>query len=51
MKNGFIVLQHDGENPILGGSLQALPAMIDELKAQGYAFVTIAELLAIEPYL
>lgn len=51
MANGFIVLQHDGENPKLGGSLQALPAMIDELKAKGYSFVTIPDLLAIEPYL
>ncbi|MBP2645827.1 MAG: polysaccharide deacetylase [Firmicutes bacterium] len=50
MKNGFIVLQHDGENPKLGGSVQALPAIIDGLKAQGYAFVTIDELLETQPY-
>lgn len=50
MKNGFIVLQHDGVNPHLGGSLEALPVMIDELKKQGYTFVTIPELVEIQPY-
>jgi len=50
MKNGFIVLQHDGNNPKLGGSVQALPDIIDGLKAQGYTFVTISELLDTEPY-
>lgn len=50
MKNGFIVLQHDGDNPKLGGSVQALPDIIDGLKAQGYTFVTIPELLDTEPY-
>ncbi len=50
MQNGFIVLQHDGDNPKLGGSLQALPEIIDGLKAQGYTFVTIPELLDTEPY-
>lgn len=50
MQNGFIILQHDGENPKMGGSVQALPDIIDELKAQGYTFVTVPELLDIEPY-
>jgi peptidoglycan-N-acetylglucosamine deacetylase len=50
MQNGFIVLQHDGVNPKLGGSVQALPDIIDGLKAQGYTFVTISELLDTEPY-
>ncbi|MBP2658252.1 MAG: polysaccharide deacetylase [Firmicutes bacterium] len=50
MQNGFIVLQHDGDNPKLGGSVQALPDIIDGLKAQGYIFVTVAELLNIQPY-
>jgi peptidoglycan/xylan/chitin deacetylase (PgdA/CDA1 family) len=50
MQNGFIVLQHAGENPKLGGSVQALPDIIDELKAQGYTFVTIPELLDTEAY-
>lgn len=50
MKNGFIVLQHDGVNPRLGGSVDALASMIVELKKQGYTFVTIPELLEIDPY-
>lgn len=50
MQNGFIILQHAGENPKLGGSVQALPDIIDELKAQGYTFVTIPELLETDPY-
>lgn len=50
MKNGYIVLQHDGVNPHLGGSVEALPGIIDELKKQGYSFVTIPELLELPPY-
>ena len=50
MQNGFIVLQHDGDTKKLGGSVKALPDIIDELKAQGYTFVTISELLDTEPY-
>lgn len=50
IQNGYIVLQHDGENRKLGGSVQALPAIIDDLKAQGYTFVTIPELLDTQPY-
>lgn len=50
MQNGFIILQHDGDNPKLGGSVTALPDIIDELQAQGYTFVTISELLDAEPY-
>jgi len=50
MKNGFIVLQHDGVNPKLSGSVQALPDIIDGLQALGYTFVTVAQLLDSEPY-
>ncbi|HMM19165.1 MAG TPA: polysaccharide deacetylase family protein [Selenomonadales bacterium] len=50
MKNGFIVLQHDGANPHLGGTVQALPEIIDGLREQGYTLVTIPELLNVEPY-
>ncbi len=50
MQNGFIILQHDGENPKLTGSIQALPDIIDNLRAQGYTFVTVSELLDTEPY-
>ncbi len=46
-KPGAIVLMHDG-----GGNrsrtVQALPQIIDGLKAQGYRFVTIPELLEIQ---
>ncbi|MDZ8026056.1 MAG: polysaccharide deacetylase family protein [Nostoc sp. SerVER01] len=46
-KPGAIVLMHDG-----GGNrsrtVQALPEIIDGLKAQGYRFVTIPELLEIQ---
>jgi peptidoglycan-N-acetylglucosamine deacetylase len=46
-KPGAIVLMHDG-----GGNrsrtVQALPQIIDGLKAQGYKFVTIPELLEIQ---
>lgn len=50
IQNGYIVLQHDGVNPKLGGSIQALPDIIDGLKTKGYTFVTVAELLDISPY-
>lgn len=50
MQNGFIVLQHDGENTKLGGSVKALPEIIDDLQSKGYTFATISELLETEPY-
>ncbi|MBD2346033.1 polysaccharide deacetylase family protein [Anabaena subtropica] len=47
-KPGDIVLMHDG-----GGdrrrTVQALPAIIDGLKQQGYKFVTVNELLEMKP--
>lgn len=47
-KNGGIVLMHVGEASGDGSTLDAdaLPAMIDGLKAQGYTLVTLEELLA-----
>ncbi len=43
--NGSIVLMHDG-----GGNrsqdIEALPDIIDKLKAQGYTFLTVSELMA-----
>ena len=43
--NGSIVLMHDG-----GGDrsqdIEALPHIIDNLKAQGYTFLTVSELMA-----
>jgi len=45
---GAIILQHCAGNSkeILTGTVNALPVIIHTLRAQGYAFVTIAELLA-----
>jgi peptidoglycan/xylan/chitin deacetylase (PgdA/CDA1 family) len=50
MKKGYIVLQHDGVNPRLGGSVEALSDIIDGLKEQGYTFATIPELLEVPAY-
>jgi peptidoglycan/xylan/chitin deacetylase (PgdA/CDA1 family) len=41
---GSIVLMHDGGGP-RGGSLAALPGIIDTLRARGYRFATVSELL------
>lgn len=49
-KNGDIILQHNGEGPNLNGTVDALPGIIDELKARGYMLVTIPELLNIPGY-
>jgi peptidoglycan/xylan/chitin deacetylase (PgdA/CDA1 family) len=49
-KNGDIILQHNGEGPDLNGSVNALPTIIDDLKARGYMLVTIPELLNIPAY-
>ena len=43
-RNGSIVLMHDGGGP-RGETLAALPAIIDTLRARGYGFVTVPELL------
>ncbi len=40
---GSIVLLHDGQYPL--PTPQALPMIIDSLRAQGYTFVTVSELL------
>jgi peptidoglycan/xylan/chitin deacetylase (PgdA/CDA1 family) len=46
-ENGSIVIQHDG-----GGNrsqtLAALPREIETLKARGYAFVTVTDLLGLQ---
>ncbi|MDR3589799.1 MAG: polysaccharide deacetylase family protein [Negativicutes bacterium] len=49
-KNGYITLQHDGVNVHLTGSVEALPAIIDGLRAKGYTLVTIPELLELPAY-
>jgi peptidoglycan/xylan/chitin deacetylase (PgdA/CDA1 family) len=41
---GSIVLMHDGGGP-RGGTLAALPSIIDTLRARGYRFATVSELL------
>jgi peptidoglycan-N-acetylglucosamine deacetylase len=43
---GEIVLQHNFQNTKLQGTVDALPQMIDQLRAEGYEFVTIDSLLA-----
>lgn len=43
-RSGSIVLMHDGGSP-RGGTLAALPGIIDTLRARGYRFATVSELL------
>ncbi|MBR8644775.1 hypothetical protein KEH51_11080 [[Brevibacterium] frigoritolerans] len=40
------VLQHNFQNPKLEGTVKALPQMIDQLRAEGYEFVTVVALLS-----
>ena len=46
---GSIILLHDGletrPNPQCASTVQALPAIIRDLKARGYSFVTVPELI------
>ena len=42
---GTIVLQHCYNTPKLAGTVNALPEIIDRLRAEGYTFVTLPELL------
>lgn len=44
-KPGAIVLMHTGQGA--SGTVEALPKMINELKRQGYGFVTVSKLLNI----
>lgn len=44
VRPGSIVLMHDGGGP-RGGTLAALPGIIDALRARGYRLVTVTELL------
>jgi peptidoglycan/xylan/chitin deacetylase (PgdA/CDA1 family) len=41
---GSIILMHDGGGP-RGGTLEALPRIIDALRARGYRFATVSALL------
>jgi peptidoglycan/xylan/chitin deacetylase (PgdA/CDA1 family) len=47
VKPGSIVLQHGGggKGQDLSGTIEALPKIIEQLRSQGYSFVTIPELL------
>lgn len=48
-KRGAIILMHStGGN--LEATVKALPELIYTLKAQGYTFVTVSDLLGISPY-
>ena len=52
--SGSIILLHDGydlkEDPDRSQLVQALPTIIEKLQAEGYTFVTVAQLLKQEPY-
>jgi peptidoglycan/xylan/chitin deacetylase (PgdA/CDA1 family) len=41
---GSIILMHDGGGP-RGGTLAALPSIIDTLRSRGYRFATVSDLL------
>lgn len=47
---GAIILQHNFQSnaPLLDGTIEALPKMIDDLKKQGYKFVTLQTLFTLE---
>lgn len=45
---GSIILMHDGGDARREKTIEALPEIIDELRADGYRFVTVSELLGNE---
>lgn len=45
---GSIILMHDGGDARREKTIEALPRMIDELRSEGYEFVTVSELLGNE---
>jgi peptidoglycan/xylan/chitin deacetylase (PgdA/CDA1 family) len=47
-RNGSIILMHDGGGP-RDETLAALPAVIDTLRARGFGFATVSELLGYRP--
>ncbi|HZP26064.1 MAG TPA: polysaccharide deacetylase family protein [Dehalococcoidia bacterium] len=55
VRPGSIILLHDGEDTQQGvdrsNTLNALPGIIEGLRAEGYQFVRLDELLSIRPYL
>ncbi|MBI4199981.1 MAG: polysaccharide deacetylase family protein [Chloroflexi bacterium] len=54
-KPGAIILLHDGNETIHGAdrsnTIAVLPQIIDTLNKEGYTFVTVPELLKVDPYL
>lgn len=54
-KSGAIILLHDGNETIHGAdrsnTVASLPLIIEILTREGYTFVTVPELLKVEPYL
>lgn len=46
VRPGSIILAHDGGKSDRSRTLQALPLLIAQLKARGYRFVTVSQLLA-----
>ena len=42
---GSIILMHDGGDAVRSKTIGSLPLIIDGLRAQGYSFVTVSELL------
>jgi peptidoglycan/xylan/chitin deacetylase (PgdA/CDA1 family) len=47
-KPGSIILMHDGGGP-RGQTLAALPRIIHTLRARGYKFATVPDLLGLQP--
>ena len=47
VRPGAIILMHDGANISRESTIQALPLLLDGLRAKGYRFVTIPDLLKI----
>lgn len=48
IKNGHIILLHDGAYD-QSNTIAALPGVIDRLQGEGYEFVTVSNLLGLEP--
>ena len=42
---GSIILMHDGGDAVREKTIESLPLIIDELRSEGYSFVTVSELL------
>ncbi|MBT1172685.1 polysaccharide deacetylase family protein [Bifidobacterium sp. MA2] len=47
--NGAIVLMHDGGGGDREQDIEALPRIIDDLRGQGYEFVTVKQLIKMSP--